>query len=225
MHCLWCDQKILPEVTWLTFLTPHKIKVLCEECKEKFSFIVGPVCIRCNRPMEGKGKTCYDCERWIAQNPSLECNISVFEYNSFMQEVISKWKYRGDYVLAELFREDVQQRFDEAFSHLNNLVVVPIPLSEERLQERGFNQAEAIASFVNYPSENAIKRIHTEKQSKKSRKERMTSTNPFQIQKPQRSTIVLIDDIYTTGRTLHHAAEVLKLSGAQEVHAFTLIRG
>jgi len=118
MHCLWCDQKILPEVTWLTFLVPQKNEVACEDCKEKLSTIKGARCVRCYRPMEKEGETCYDCQRWQKQNPVLEKNVSVYEYTPFLQEVISKWKYRGDYVLVELFREEVEQRFFEEFGHL-----------------------------------------------------------------------------------------------------------
>jgi len=171
------------------------------------------------------GETCHDCERWIQVGPALERNVSLYTYNPFMQEVISKWKYRGDYVLMEVFREDVKQCFEETYGHMNQKTIVPIPLSEERLQERGFNQAEAIADLLNCPVENAIQRIHTEKQSKKTRKERMTSTNPFQIQKSIKGNAILIDDIYTTGRTLHHAADTLKANGTQKVYSFTLIRG
>lgn len=224
MHCLWCDEKILPEVTWNTFLTPQKIGVLCEGCRESFPKLQGTVCTRCNRPMEQEGKTCYDCQRWLKHTPSLEQNISLYEYSPFMQELISKWKYRGDYVLVEVFREDVQQRFDEVFGCLDSKTVVPIPLSEERFKERGFNQAEAIANLLNTPVQNVIQRVHSEKQSKKSRKERMTSTNPFYTEAIS-GNVILIDDIYTTGRTLHHAAEALKSKGADQLFSFTLIRG
>jgi len=53
----------------------------------------------------------------------------------------------------------------------------------------------------------------------------MSSTNPFQIQEIVNGRVILLDDLYTTGRTLHHAANVLKEHGATEISSFTLIRG
>ncbi|KGP73555.1 ComF family protein [Pontibacillus yanchengensis] len=223
MHCLWCDEEQVPEVVWTTVLAPRKEKVVCEACASQFSVLQGSQCPRCARPME-KAEICSDCIRWQEQSAALKRNVSVYEYNNWMKDVIAKWKYRGDYVLVGLFKDQIVSSFTHAFPS-KEAFLVPIPLSEERLAERGFNQALAIAECLDLPIEQALSRINSEKQSKKTRADRMRSTNPFQVILPIKQPVILVDDIYTTGRTLQFAAEALVREGCPRVEAFTLVRG
>ncbi|MFD1020297.1 ComF family protein [Thalassobacillus hwangdonensis] len=140
-----------------------------------------------------------------------------------MQELIAKWKYRGDYMLVHAFEEMWKARTMAHFSQ-QECIYVPIPLSEERLQERGFNQAEALARFLPSPPRNLLSRAHSEKQSKKKRQERITSANPFSLNEKVSKPVVLVDDIYTTGITLRHAAKLLKENGCPKVYSLSLIR-
>ncbi|MGN7175963.1 ComF family protein [Paenibacillus sp. FSL R5-0490] len=105
--------------------------------------------------------------------------------------------------------------------------LVPIPLSPERLYERGFNQSAALILEAGFTPAELLQRIHSEKQSKKSRLERI---HHHQVFEPlniniENKVILLIDDIYTTGSTLYHAAKVLKTGGAASVLSLTLARG
>src|SRR5699024_5582346 len=114
----------------------------------------------------------------------------------------------------------------EKFSHMNkNISIVPIQLSKERLYERNFNQAAQLASFVIPNISNILERTHTEKQSKKSRKERLMSKNPLILREKVQKDVILIDDIYTTGQTVIYAGSLLKQSGCENITAFTLVRG
>jgi competence protein ComFC len=104
---------------------------------------------------------------------------------------------------------------------------VPIPLSNERLYERGFNQAEAILVEAGFPPTHLLTRIHSEKQSKKTRSERIHLPQVFQIFDEinlEGKMIVLVDDVYTTGSTLRHAAKLLKRAGAHHIQSITLAR-
>lgn len=140
--------------------------------------------------------------------------------------MITRWKYRGDYCLGQAFQKQVCNEFKQEFSFLtNNAVAVPIPLSSERLEERGFNQADVLARFLPIANTKALSRIHSEKQSKKNRYERISAVNPFRLEQTVNTPVVLVDDIYTTGTTLRHAASTLTEGGCTEVYAFTLIRG
>lgn len=67
-------------------------------------------------------------------------------------------------------------------------------------------------------------RMFSEKQAKKSRFERIMMKNPFKQTEPFNKPVVLVDDIYTTGRTLRHAAQLLTENGCPEVYALTLCR-
>ncbi|WLV23986.1 ComF family protein [Aciduricibacillus chroicocephali] len=154
----------------------------------------------------------------------MDGNQSVYTYNSHMKEMIYQWKYRGDYEVGFSFMQDINDAFRKLGTE-KKTIVVPIPLSEERLAERGFNQALQLASFIPKKSALLLRRVHGEKQSKKTRRERITAENPFIIEEKVEKPVILVDDIYTTGATLHKAAAVLKRAGCPRVESLTLVRG
>ncbi|MCC9088380.1 ComF family protein [Bacillus pumilus] len=116
--------------------------------------------------------------------------------------------------------------FKRSFS-IKKPVLIPIPLSKERLKERGFNQSVVLASLIGMPILQPLVKIHQSKQSKKSKNERLDQKGLFQLKQSDatlQKDIVLIDDIYTTGATIYDAAKILKDAGAKSVSSFTLIR-
>ncbi|MFD1849027.1 ComF family protein [Oceanobacillus bengalensis] len=226
MECLWCDREMIPEISWKNLFQGEKKRILCEMCEGKLQKLIGNRCKRCSRMTVAP--TCADCKRWERQGEmdSIKWNYSIFGYNTFMQDVIAKWKYRGDYLLGNVFKEYVIQAFKENFAQLGkDVVAVPIPLSTEREKERSFNQAKMLAQFLPIEMMDVMSRIHGEKQSKKTRIERIGGQNPFFISERVNKSVILVDDIYTTGTTLRHAATTLKASGSSTVYSLTLIRG
>ncbi|PLS18108.1 amidophosphoribosyltransferase [Bacillus sp. M6-12] len=229
--CLLCAAAIKNEITWKALLKQEEC-VLCKECEGKLEKIEGDTCIACSRPFDGLspdfqiGELCYDCVRWNGDpewNGYLSKNISLYSYNDFLKETIAKFKYRGDYAISKAFAQQISQRLFK----LEFDIAVPIPLSGERLQERGFNQSEALIRSAGLMPVEVLSRLHTEKQSKKSRHERISLQQVFQVEKPeliQDKKLLIIDDIYTTGSTLRHAAKVLIESGAGQVISFTVAR-
>ncbi|WP_238343497.1 ComF family protein [Gracilibacillus saliphilus] len=179
-----------------------------------------------------KKTICDDCKKWQSSTKFrdvLQYNRSLFSYTPFMQEVVTQWKYRGDYQLKEIFTPYIQKELRN-FYPIESLTIVPIPLTDERLQERAFNQATAIAEVIAKHNKNPViaalsrKASQSEKQSKKSRQQRITTKNPFFLTKSLETDVLLVDDIYTTGMTIHHAATLLKEEGCPNIYSFTLIR-
>lgn len=229
-HCLICFQNLRREENWSTFFLPKREKI-CYKCREKLTYITEIQCQKCGR--ESEETLCFDCIRWgkiYRGNDVLDRNQSLFAYNESMQEIIFSWKYRLDYHIVEAFRDEWKGKF-QSFIHevvkedIRDVVVAPIPLSQSRLIERGFNQAEQLAHMVDANVVELFRRVETEKQAKKSRMERLQSKNPFTLIKETKQTVILIDDIYTTGRTVRHAASICKLNGCKQVYSFTLCRG
>lgn len=191
--------------------------------------IDGKRCPVCSRPQETE-QSCFDCERWETSEEwrgVLIKNHSIFEYTDFMKEVLAAFKFRGDAELVNVYREEMSAAYQKQF--LADIdCIVPIPLSDDRLYERGFNQAGLLAEQLPFPTKDLLQRTHHEKQSKKSRQERLQTSNVFTTQSATEileKNILLIDDIYTTGTTLRHAAKVLLKNGASKVSSLTLIRG
>ncbi|MEK3992172.1 ComF family protein [Robertmurraya sp. FSL R5-0851] len=231
MRCLYCGEGIIPAIGWGNLFSREEAVLLCDKCTKQLVPIEGDCCVRCSRPFEGlaeefrKGEYCYDCVRWeedIEWMGILERNVSLYEYNDFLKGVISRYKFRGDYVLSEFLCKGLKKVINEYD------LFVPIPLSNERLYERGFNQAEALIMEAGFTPTLVLKRAHTEKQSKKSREERIHLSNIFKLDSVKEivgKKVLLIDDIYTTGSTLMHAGKLLKQHGALSVSSFTVARG
>src|SRR5690606_40303855 len=109
---------------------------------------------------------------------------------------------------SSVFNTPLKKTFKTHFS--TSYFIVPIPLSDERLYERGFNQAVVLAGLLDMPVHEVLARTHLEKQSKKSRSERIAGENVFRvIGEVQGRGVLLVDHIYTTGSTLRQAGKVL----------------
>ncbi|WP_456273244.1 ComF family protein [Bacillus sp. AK031] len=234
-NCLDCHSEIDYPLTWNSFIFPPEEQWLCHKCSLQLHPVIGERCLVCSRPLSllqpefiNENK-CLDCVRW-EEAPDwtriLSKNTSLFLYNDYLKEYLARFKYRGDYLLAKAFSPVIKQ----VTRDLQYDIIIPIPLSLERLQERGFNQSEALANEAGFQTENLLTRTHSEKQSKKSRQERIHSKGIFEVHPEKAShiqskTILIIDDIYTTGTTLRQAAKQLKYAGAKKVTSLTLARG
>ncbi len=229
--CLYCEVPIKETVTWrgLFYSEPQ---YLCAECQKGLQWIEGQRCSHCSRSLEKlpyelkKDEVCWDCFRW-EEDPNwqgiLQQNTSLFEYNDFLKEYLARYKYRGDHSLAKAFGTQLANHFKSLqYDH-----IIPIPLSEERHYERGFNQSVALLEEAGIASLHLLTRSHTEKQSKKSRQDRLQQKQVFSLAETDLSkqSILLFDDIYTTGTTLRQAAKLLKEAGAKQVTSITLARG
>lgn len=183
----------------------------------------------CGRMQEDE-TICQDCSGWQHRYPTQKIrfkNRSVFQYNEWMKEVMNRFKFRGDAVLVNIFREAFEEARKRYYPE-SHYVAMPIPLSNERLYERGFNQALLLAKLLDLSIIEPLQKLPSDKQSKKSRNERIFSTNMFTLSTPnliQHQHILIIDDIYTTGATVYQAASLLHEAGARSVQSLTLIRG
>jgi len=111
-------------------------------------------------------------------------------------------------------------------------MIVPIPLSRARLRERGYNQTQLLSEglaqkFCRPQSLGNLTRVrHTQNQALLKKQQRWTNiSGAFKIENPEefhQRSILIIDDLFTTGATVSEAARVLKESGAKHVEALTL---
>nr|WP_263324837.1 ComF family protein [Neobacillus sp. Marseille-Q6967] len=231
-YCLICHEIIRPNISWRSIFSTENQVFVCPDCEKKFEKIGPNRCKTCCRDLQlldekfQQNEICNDCIRWEEDQEwagYLEKNTSIFLYNDFFKEVLAKFKFRGDYLLVKYFANNLK----ETLQKINSDCIVPIPLSNERLYERGFNQAEALILEAGYKPVSLLTRLHAEKQSKKSRTERIHISQVFQLdshQDVEGKSILIVDDIYTTGSTLRHAAKLLKEAGAEKIQSLTLAR-
>lgn len=128
----------------------------------------------------------------------------------------------GDYCLRKIFQQDINNNLKRFLK--KGYTIVPVPLSEERLAERGFNQVEGLIEGI--PYRDIFEKRDIEKQSSKTREERLSQDNAFclkgGINLPDK--IIIVDDIYTTGSTLYQMVQLLEGVGIKEVLTFSLAR-
>jgi competence protein ComFC len=195
---------------------------LCKTCFDRIPWIREIHCTIC-----GRYEACYDCRR--RENAALQCSRSAVQYNAEMKEWLSLFKYRGDEGLLQLFAAMLLHAYHKLLESGGSVkirfdVITFVPLSDERLRERGFNQAELLAcelgKSVGIPVGAILKRLrHTNKQSFKGRSERLQDLNGafgvnLEVLQGFKMTplhILVIDDVYTTGSTLNQCAAEIRL--------------
>ena len=142
-----------------------------------------------------------------------------------MHDYFQRYKFQGDYRLRAVFAPIMQQRLTTLAADC----VVTIPVTPATMQQRGFNQVTGwLGSGENdRPGLQTTAQVKAQPQSQKTRAQRLLIPQPFSLAPTLPVTnqrVVLVDDIYTTGRTIRHAADLLLESGAKSVIGLTLAR-
>lgn len=199
----------------------------CDECLVKLPYISTKVCLRCGEPLGTLANYCMHCKN---SHHEYKRNFSCFSYTSPISDLIVDYKYNNKKYLSSIFIPFMIQKYLE--SGITADLIIPIPLHNERLRARGFNQSELIANEfakkLNMESSNNILvRIkNTPKQSLLSMEERKNNMeNAFEVVSKDSikgKTILIIDDVYTTGATIDECAKVLKKAKAKEVYSLTI---
>lgn len=164
--------------------------------------------------------------------------IGIFQYTAAMRKIIKSIKYRGVFdVFAELFymiHQEPMYRFYAFKKRIPDAVIQPIPLHKNRLLLRGFNQSVYIGGFfsklLRYPVVSILERTkETAPQAsipeRSSRRKNMKDAFRVMQNTTVPKRIILIDDVVTSGYTVHESARILKEAGAREVYVFSLARG
>lgn len=197
-------------------------ETVCPGCADNLMKIEQPACRHCGMSPEN----CI-CDR---QAFYFENFAASFLYEGAAMEMLRSMKFRGKREYALFFARHMAQTAARAFPDAEFDLVVGIPMTKEDVKSRGFNQsstmAKHIAQFLHVPfSESALTKIKkTQKQHTLNFTQRKTNpAGAFAADKAvvQGKTVLLCDDIRTTGGTLYYAGEALISAGAQAVYYVT----
>lgn len=220
MKCLLCGQTMKAVLTFRSLLLlRNDDSYLCSDCASTFERIGEEYCPNCMK--KGLSTKCKDCQFWCKEGVEVS-HRAIFTYNQVMKDFFSRYKFDGDFLLRKVFASFL----NEELKKYKEYQFVVIPLSPERLLERGFNQVEGFVEAAGFSFQDLLEKREERASSSKNRSERLATEFSFFIKSrvtiPKK--ILLIDDIYTTGSTINRVKKLLEEAGAEDVKTFSLVR-
>ena len=202
-HCPLCD-KLLPYGSFI-----H------EECHRELPLIHSPVCMRCGKPVSSHTQEyCYDCR---AFPKSFQRGLSLFLYNKKTRPIMSAFKYQNRRGLADFFCQELCRYRLSQLRDLGADAVIPVPIHKNKYKKRGYNQAALLSSRLaltlnlpHYP-DMLIRSVNTLYDKL------LSQSTPF--------SVLLVDDIYTSGATMEACTRILLEAGISEVYILSICIG
>jgi ComF family protein len=208
--------------------------LLCATCRTAIKPIHPPYCPRCGLPVSSGDEAGYLCGPCMKEKRHFEIHRSSGLYDGALKEAIHTFKYGGVFSLVRLFGDLLQPTLQTLSREYPLDVMIPVPLHIRRLRERGFNQAFLLVKELNrrigisYKGRVLKKIKDTPVQSSlKKRERRKNLTGVFQVKDTeaiQGKSVVLVDDVYTTGATVNECSHTLLKAGAERVAVLTVAR-
>ncbi len=207
---------------------------LCPRCWKKIRFISAPFCARCGMPFDfpvEEGTLCGPC---LADPPPYATARAVLLYDEDSRKIILGFKHGDRTYAAKALAAWMHRASGPLLAEAGALI--PVPLHRARLFQRRYNQSALLAQEIGLLAGkpvmlHALRRIReTESQGHMKRKERRKNVSgAFDVAKKYQSgirgkTVLLIDDVLTTGATVEECSRVLLGAGASRVHVLTLSR-
>lgn len=215
IRCIFCGTELDNEVG------------ICATCNSRLPYIMGNRCTKCGGEVVSEDY-CIDCSREVRL---FVRNYSVFNYKGEVKDMLRAFKSGKPY-LGKPFAHILYDYYRRLDTHFD--VVIPIPIHKSREKERGFNQAEILASEIErntglVRNDIVVKAVDTPHQTGLSRENRLTNIiGSFEVVDKtavKGKTILVVDDIYTTGSTINEVARILLEAGATAVYGLCLARG
>lgn len=195
--------------------------VLCDRCLVTAGEPVEPRCAGCHA-LSKNSRTCESCKSWL----NVYAVFVSTKYEGLYEQLLRSLKF-------ELMRQAVDPISQIMMEALENkklpdsLILCPLPTAPSRIRERGFDHTKLItnkiSSSLGIKNESLLKRKTNVRQLGSSRSQRIAQmSQEFYVNNPEKiegRTILLVDDVMTTGASLSSASKVLKMAGAKRVYA------
>lgn len=203
-----------------------KEKEICGFCRSNLPWNTA-CCLRCGVALPSATESCGSC---LKKPPPVDQTLSLCRYEAGAKKLIQSLKFHAHHPAARLMGELLADRIQS----LRDLpeMIIPVPLHRSRYVERGFNQALEIARPISKKLGIPIgfglakRNRNTAPQSGLDARERRKNLkNAFSVKKqrlPQ--SIVIVDDVITTGSTVNELAQTLRRHGVKQVEAWSFAR-
>lgn len=199
----------------------------CENCQSQVRLIQEIVCETCGKRINAPGR-CPDCR---VSPPPYTALRSWAMYGGPVRKAIHSLKYKGDISLGEILSRPMIELVERLGWNFD--LLTPVPISLARKKRRGYNQASilalplALGCAVNYLPGALVKVQNTPSQVGLTAVQRRENVRQAFQARPDLvlgKTVLVVDDVTTSGATMHACAEALLRAGARQVYGLTLAR-
>ena len=207
--------------------------LICPGCKAKIPYVKSPTCMKCGKPLESdRIEYCFDC----AHTPkSYERSLALVTYTPAISKALSRVKYRNCRQNLDFFCEEMLRRYRAVIRGWGAQALIPVPIHPSRRRQRGFNQAEEIGirleKDLDIPMDCKVlfrsKKTLPQKELNDIQRRKNLEQAFFAIPKAAApyETVILLDDIYTTGSTAQACTNALKRAGIKQVYLLVIAVG
>lgn len=211
-------------------------KELCRSCRGQIKFIDRPLCSRCGFPFPFPSATERLCGPCISQERPFRYSRQLGYYQGRLLEAVHKFKYEKKVALAKPLGRMLARMVNSASLGTDHEAIVPVPLYLVRLKQREFNQslllAKVVGRLLNKPVDyQSLMRVRwTEPQvSLTFTARRKNVRGAFGVKRERKRaiagrTLLLVDDVMTSGATLEECSRTLLKAGAKAVDAVAVAR-
>lgn len=203
----------------------------CAKCRPQLPYIRGARCQKCGKPVEDEAEYCGDCGRY---HHFFDRGIAVFTYTGRMRQSVYRMKSanRRDYI--PFYAQEMAKALEPYLKRWQPEVILPVPMHPQKKRVRGYDQAELLArkisALTGVPMDAdmlcCIKKTRSQKQL--DRRGRMNNLRgAFALKKDfcGVGSVLVVDDIYTTGSTIDEVGRILKAAGVRRVFFIVLCIG
>lgn len=200
-------------------------KYICFKCVDDFKFISDRTCVRCGVVLKSRFEhICPECQN---SGHVFDEALAPFVYTDKIRESIVRYKYRGRAEYAGFYAACIWKFGKKRIKSWNPDVIIPVPVHMSRLYKRGYNQAEILANELSkvsgIPVDNSFifrkKKTKAQKElNSAQRRNNLIEAFCFVQNDHVPETVLIADDIFTTGSTADAISYILRLNGVKNIY-------
>jgi len=217
-RCPFCDE-----------LLPFGGRLVCSRCEPLLPRTGRNYCLKCGRQLkEGTDEYCPSCRK---VSHAFDEGRSLFVYDDRVRRSLAAFKYKNRREYADYYSEELYRKFGTYIRSKRPDALIPVPVSPLRRRRRGYNQAELLAEklgklckipvkkdlILRVRETTALKELGRRQRQKNLKKAFKIRGNVVELK-----TIMVIDDIYTTGSTMDEISSVFREAGVRHVFFLTV---
>ncbi len=207
---------------------------LCPGCREQLETVGEPVCDCCGRSLAGPARLRPTCPACRKNPPAFRRARSAVLFSGAGQSLVKAYKYSANPYLSGPVLELLAAGWERWYGETEYHRIVPVPLHPRKVRERGFDQSAILAAGLSRRTgipgdrKSLVRIRYTGTQTRLSRRARRENIRgAFRVRGAERvrgASILLVDDVYTTGATVGECAAALRAAGAETVDVLTVAR-